>query len=357
MKRLRGAPQRREATVRTGGVQAVVDVLRTLGVDPFEVLNEAGIDPRLLDDADNVIPYRARGRLLARGVARSGCQHLGLLVGQSMNLPSLGLVGLLMRSSPDVGTALRSLTRSLHVHSKGAAMELTVDGVLATLSYETLEPSAEGTAQTGDGAVAMMLNVMRSLCGDGFRPVEARFAHRRPRDVQPFRRYFHIPLRFDADEYALVFSQDWLEARVPGGDAQLRHLLQKHIDALEARHGDDFPAQVRSVLRSGLLTGHGSVDQVAELFSMHSRTLSRRLEAFGIGFQQLVDEGRFEIARQLLDDTSLQIDQIAASLGYARASTFTRAFHRWSGTTPSLWRARDVDAAPAGGRLDFSDRN
>lgn len=343
MKQMGVAPKRPEATVRIGGVQAIVDVLRTLGVDPSEVLNEAGIDPRLLDDADNVIPYRARSRLLVRGATRTGCQHLGLLVGQSMNLPSLGLVGLLTKSSPDVGTALQSLTRSLHLHSKGAAMELTVDGAYAVLSYQALEPSAEGTDQTGDAAVAMMLNVMRSLCGPRFRPVEVWFAHRVPRDVQPFRLCFSAPLRFDADEYAMVFSQDWLQARVRDADAQLQTLLRKHIDALEARHGDDFPAQVRSVLRSALLTGHCSEDQVAALFSLHIRTLSRRLEASGTGFHQLVDEGRFEIARQLLDDTSLQIGQIAASLGYARASTFTRAFHRWSGTTPSLWRARHVD--------------
>lgn len=345
MKNGKGARRAREATVRVGGAQAITGVLRTLGVDPFEVLNEAGIDPSLFDDADNVIPYRARGRLMARGVARTGCQYFGLLVGQRMNLPSLGLVGLLMRSSPDVGTALQSLTRSLHVHSRGAVTGLTVDGVLAILSYSAFDPNVEATDQTGDGAVAMMLNVMRTLCGPGFRPVEARFAHRRPRDVRPFRRFFQVPLRFDADAYALVFSQEWLKARVPGADAQLQRLLQKHIDALEAKHGDDFPAQVRSVLRSALLTGQGSADRVAALFSMHTRTLSRRLEAFDTGFQELVDEGRFEIARQMLVDTSLDIGQIALSLGYARASAFTRAFHRWSGTTPSLWRARHVDVA------------
>jgi len=32
-------------------------------------------------------------------------------------------------------------------------------------------------------------------------------------------------------------------------------------------------------------------------------------------------------------------DQIAAMLDYADASAFTRAFRRWSGTTPARWRA------------------
>ena len=79
-------------------------------------------------------------------------------------------------------------------------------------------------------------------------------------------------------------------------------------------------------------------DQVAKLFSIHSRTLSRRLNACGTSFQELLDEGRFEIARQLLEDTRMELHRIAESLEYADASAFTRAFRRWSGITPGQWR-------------------
>lgn len=137
-----------------------------------------------------------------------------------------------------------------------------------------------------------------------------------------------------------MFSTEWLHRRLPDADPELRRLLQKQIDALEARYHEDFPEQVRSVLRTALLTGHAMADQVAALFSMHSRTLNRRLNAFGTGFQALVDEGRFEIARQMLEDSALLVSEIAASLDYADPSAFTRAFRRWSGTTPAAWRAK-----------------
>jgi len=93
------------------------------------------------------------------------------------------------------------------------------------------------------------------------------------------------------------------------------------------------------VLRRALVTGQARAGQVAALFSMHARTLNRRLNEFGTGFQELVDEGRFEIARQLLEDSAMEVRQIAAVLDYADASAFTRAFRRWSGTTPARWRA------------------
>ena len=71
---------------------------------------------------------------------------------------------------------------------------------------------------------------------------------------------------------------------------------------------------------------------------MHSRTMNRRLSEFGVGFQQLVDESRFEFAQQLMEDSSLDLARISAMLGYAAPGVFTRAFLRWSGMTPVEWR-------------------
>jgi AraC-like DNA-binding protein len=145
-------------------------------------------------------------------------------------------------------------------------------------------------------------------------------------------------LRFDAEQFALLFSAGYLSRRLPIADDDLRRLLQRQIDRLEDAYRDDFPEQVRNVLRTALMTGHARADQVAALFGMHSRTLTRRLNAYGIGFQHLVDESRFEIARQMLEDSAMEVGQIAALLGYAAPGAFTRAFRRWSGNTPAEWR-------------------
>ena len=331
--------------VRVGTTMAIPAVLENLGANPAEVLAEAGFDLALFDDPDNLISFAARSRLANHCVARTGCRHFGLLVGQQIGLHSLGLVGLLVKYSPDVGTALRSLVRYMHLHVRGATTSLEMGVRTATLGYAIYEPQGEATDQIGAGAVAMLFNILRTLCGPDWKPVEIEFAHRKPETVGPFRRFFRAALIFDAEQYAVVFAADWLNRSMPGADAELHRLLQKQIDALEARHGDDFPEQVRSVLRTALVSGHAKADQVAALFSMHSRTLNRRLNAFGIRFRELVDEGRFEIARQMLEDSATEVAQIATMLDYADASAFTRAFRRWSGTTPARWRATRKNAA------------
>ncbi|MCB8820600.1 helix-turn-helix transcriptional regulator [Microvirga rosea] len=72
---------------------------------------------------------------------------------------------------------------------------------------------------------------------------------------------------------------------------------------------------------------------------MHRRTMNRYLRTRGLAFRQVANEVRFEIACELLENTDMALGQIAAALRYSEPSAFTRAFRRWSGRTPSEWRA------------------
>ena len=96
---------------------------------------------------------------------------------------------------------------------------------------------------------------------------------------------------------------------------------------------------LRRLLRIELLRDTCSAATVARLFSMHRRTLTRHLRTEGLAFRQVANEVRFEIACQLLQNTDMALSQVAAALKYSEPSAFTRAFRRWSGQTPSAWRA------------------
>ncbi len=330
-----GPPPVAEGMVRVDAITSIPPLLRELGVVPDAFLAEAGLDPRLFDDPANEIPIAALGRLLGRAVVRTGCPHFGLLVGQRSGLASLGLVGLLTQSSPDVGTALHNLTAHQHLRDRGAVSSLLVQGRVATLGYEVCQAGVEWSDQIHDGAIAIAMNAMRTLCGRGWRATEVRFCHSKPVDLRPFYRVFEAPLHFDAERTALVFPASWLGRRSSAADSSAYHRLRRRVEALEGRAEGDLVADLRRMLRTLLLGGKGSVEEVAERLELHRRTLNRRLQARGTSLHRLVEETRFEIARQLVEHTKMPLLEISATLGYADASAFTRAFRRWSGTTPS----------------------
>ena len=324
--------------LRIGPNMGITNVLRSLGADPTKVIAEVGIDHELFDNPNNLISFQARGRLLAHCANHTSCQHFGLLVGQQSGLRSLGLAGLRSKYSTNVGSALDNLVSYLHLNVRGATTSVEIDSGLAALEYQIYHTQTQGNDQVGDGAVAVMYNILTELCGDDWRPIEVRFAHTKPGDESPFRQFFRAPLRFDTNQYAVVFSADWLDLRLPDVDRDVLKLLQQEISKFEVHQGDNLADHVRSVLRTVIVTSHSSADEVAELFSMHRCTLNRHLNKLGTSFQGLVDEVRFEITRQLLEDTRIEIVQIASLLGYSNASAFTRAFRRWSSTTPAEWR-------------------
>ena len=324
--------------LRIGPNIGLPDVLRSLGADPIKVIAEVGIDHELFDNPNNLISFKARGLLMAHCAERMSCQHFGLLVGRQAGLRSLGLAGLRSKYSSNVGSALNNLIRFLHLNVRGATTSLAIDSELAVLEYQIYQTQVRGNDQVGGGAVAVMYNIMRELCGDDWRPIEVRFAHRKPIDETPFRLFFQAPLCFDTNQYAVVFSAAWLNHRLPDFDLEVLELLQQEISKLETHQSEDFSDRVRRVLRTVIVTGHFSADEVAELFSMHRSTLTRHLNELGTNFQDLLGEVRFEIARQLLEDSSMEIIEIASLLGYSNASAFTRAFRRWSSMTPAGWR-------------------
>jgi AraC-like DNA-binding protein len=332
-----------DAGVRVGVLTAAPALLMSFGVGSADALAKAGLPSDLLDDSDNRIAYGARGRLLNVCAAMTRCEHFGLLLGQHGRLSHLGLVGFLVQHSPDVGTALRNLERYLQLHVRGGTPRLTVSDGRAVLGYEIHESDNEGREQVEDAAMAVACSILRSLCSASWKPLEAVFTHSRPRDTRPFSRFFRAPLRFDAMQNGIAFSADWLTRPLPKADDELRRLLQKQVDALDGGPTATFPDRVRSVLRTAILTGHGAVEDIAPMFAMHSRTMHRQLAEFSVTFKVLADETRLELARRMLEGSATPISQIAEALDYADASAFTRAFRRWTKTTPAAWRAAGGD--------------
>jgi AraC-like DNA-binding protein len=322
--------------IHPGVVKEIAPTLRDFGIDPDPIILESGLDPRLFDDTI-MVPLAALGRLLTLSVAHTHCSHFGLLVGQRATILSLGLVGRLMQQSETVGDAMRALVSNLSIQNRGAVPFLTVSGEMALFTFSVYQP-AESADQIADASLAVAVNALRALCGADWNPTEVLLPRTAPADKEPYRRHFRAPVRFNQESAILVFPARDLEIRIAGADRLLRTLLEERIQKMKSGQGSEFSDDLRRLLRTRLTSTGCSAENTAKLLAMHRRTLSRRLKGSGMGYRAIANEIRFEIARQLLEDTEVPLGQIAASLGYSEASAFTRAFRRWSGQTPTAWR-------------------
>ncbi len=111
--------------------------------------------------------------------------------------------------------------------------------------------------------------------------------------------------------------------------------------ARKARCPETVEATRKTIARL-LPQGYPTVQLTARVLGMIVRMLQRRLAAAGTSHSQIVDEVRFEAACRLLGYPGRSIADIASALSYSDPAHFTRAFVRWTGTTPRAYRQQSI---------------
>ena len=324
--------------LRVGALIQIPALIRAHGYDPAEVLAEAGLNPGLLSDPDNRLSFSARCRLTDACSRKLKCPHFGVLVGEQVVLSHLGLVGVLLRCSSNVREALGHLVRYQGFLTQMRVLG-TEEGSYST-QFRYREPlAAAGCDQVGDAILAGLCALMRSLCGADWAPIQAHFAHPEPTELEPFRKHFRCPLVFSENEYVLSFPSRYLSKPLANVEPGLMNVIQNHVEDGLFSPQACFVSQVYASIETSLRAGKSGSATVAALMGVPVRTLSRRLDRLGRSFQKMLDEVRYRSASRMLEDPRLKVDQVAEFLGYQDSASFARAFRRWSGKTPTEWRA------------------
>ena len=100
----------------------------------------------------------------------------------------------------------------------------------------------------------------------------------------------------------------------------------------------DYVETLRKLIKAYLPEGYVSEETAAELMDTSVRTLTRKLAIHGISYGKLVDDVRFEVAKEQLGNTERRIIDITRSSGFKDQANFTRMFRRIGGITPGQFR-------------------
>jgi AraC-like DNA-binding protein len=166
---------------------------------------------------------------------------------------------------------------------------------------------------------------------------------------QPF---FEMPARYGAGATGVAFDAGWLQrplARAP--ESLQAFLAAAPANLMRSQAGQRCAAeQVRSQL---LLRGGGAdaalptLQAVSCTLGVSARSLRRRLHLEGCSYQDLKDARRRELALNWVANSDVTLVEVGERLGFSDASTFHRAFKRWTGAAPGEFRRRQHAAQAA----------
>jgi len=247
------------------------------------------------------------------------------------------MLGELVQRSRSVQTAIHSLIAHLHLQTRGGypthAVKVPTPPSAMPSICATCRPRRKPTIWQSP------------LNSESFRlfavPAGGRlslFSHG-VRKTSALRGPFRLPVAVGADRTEIVFNKHWLDQR-----PWARMLSATAAFAGDPGAGDQQPGSAHRARSRGasqdVTNGRASERLLSDLLAIPMRTLRRLLDQQGTSFRELIEEARYEVARQLLVDTDMLTAEIAATLDYADASAFTRAFRRWTGLPPAAWRIK-----------------
>jgi AraC-like DNA-binding protein len=130
-------------------------------------------------------------------------------------------------------------------------------------------------------------------------------------------------------------------AERPKPTNRARGLLSRLGDlakAIETQAGigiGPFTRRVEASVEPLLEAGGVRIEAVARELGCSRQTLYRRLKAENTTFEQVVERLRRRLALRLLREKDASVKEVAYRLGFSDPAAFSRAFKRWTGSSPS----------------------
>lgn len=315
---------------RSEGIVPFVTFLDEIGAPTERLLTQARLSPDALDRPGALFPLHQGMRFLDDAARKQGISNIGLVVGRQTRVGDLSPLGRLLSPAMTLNEAITLLVGVIGLFNSALELSLLCCLDKAFFSHR-LAVGAE--ADVSLFTLMLMIDLVRLAAGPRWRPqaihVPAAQAERR----KAHEAAMEIPCLGGTDRWTIVFDRSLLNDRLRycAHNARADEALEGLRRAAPAR---DFCGSLRQVIGSLLPSGNPSLAAAADAAGFSLRTLQRRLNEAGCSYSQLLEEARHQAALRLLGDRSVKIVDVAFELGYADPANFTRAFRRWTGTSP-----------------------
>ncbi|MGH8528979.1 MAG: AraC family transcriptional regulator ligand-binding domain-containing protein [Nevskiales bacterium] len=308
------------------------------------VFREHGIETDLVHLESVTVSQQVMEQVLETCVARSKRHHFPFVLGETFAFEYLPEIETFLTTSSSLREAARVFDWVRELVNPLVRVRLDERGKTGALVLDLGEGDAAGPAkpwfaETTFASVVKFGRVLLRGHGDFKRLT---FRHRAPRYAKRYREFFRLPVAFDQPHDSVELDRRLLDLPLTGAFPTLHQQAAYRVEQKLARRSKpaSLAASIEAVFtRKPELLGQG-IDQVAAELGLGPRTLQRRLHEGGQGFGELQDRVRCREAMQWLERPTPDIETISERLGFSDRRSFTRAFTRWAGMSPSAFRER-----------------
>ncbi len=291
-----------------------------------------------IDDPDTWVPSSA-ALMLATDVREIvGPQVFGIWMEQAAGLPALGPLGDLLLRSRTLGDALRRYIRfypQFRTFARLSAVQHEGDLWIR----RSVDLGSLGSSEVLQiYAMSEIIKIVGLAAGNQWTPKKIVLGSNEEAVLQTMPHLAGANALIGADFSAIAIPTSLLSLPMPRPQASVVGETTSNAPGWSLPPAC-FTDCVSEVISAHFIDGYPDIDLVAECIDLNARTVQRRLAADGTTFRELVERYRFDAAKRLLKQREFSSVDVAMQLGYTDASSFSRAFRRWTSVSPRQYRA------------------
>jgi AraC-like DNA-binding protein/alkylhydroperoxidase/carboxymuconolactone decarboxylase family protein YurZ len=324
------------------GIGALAAELGSEGVSVHALFARTGVSADELEDIQARISHRQRLAIYrnARNLAKRA--DVGLCAGARQRISDYGIFGYAMVSSTTFGDALMfSLDHATMSGSAVRQISFRTEGPTAILRSHGLDTLGDLLPFAAEFWRSSTVALFSRVLERPFPTTRMIFPFAAPDHWRTYERMFDCPVDFGADTMEWHFDAGVLASPCPNANPITAKICQQFCDVVltEGPGESEFARKIRAACLNGP-ERFPTAGEMAGQLGLSLRTLHRRLAADGLSYQAILDGMRRSLAIELLENTQIAIDQLAERVGFADATSFRKAFKKWTGRSPGDFRLR-----------------
>ncbi|MDX1695245.1 MAG: AraC family transcriptional regulator [Ketobacteraceae bacterium] len=320
-------------------VLVMADLIDRRGGNSEALLRKAGIRKQYGKDPLAFITL-AQYEALLRGVVESVSDPaVGLYLGKDIQFSDHGTFAYSALSFPTVWDALKLGLKFSRLANQVVDIRLDERQEFNAVRFDTAYLSGSLYPVVIEMVMSLFCEILKFMVKDDISSIELDFSYAPPEYVECYEEVFGAKVRFECGVNEVRIPKKLAEKPQLMANPAIAEKVEAECDALIKKIYE--PKTVAQQIHEILFFSRRNFPQLEEMadkINMSPRTMRRRLQESETSYKKILENVRLELANRYLSTTRRSIGEIAELLGYADQNSFSYAYKKLTGLSPSHYR-------------------
>ncbi|WP_353162165.1 AraC family transcriptional regulator [Acinetobacter guillouiae] len=300
------------------------------------------LDIEKVRKTNNIANLQQICKVIHKAILIQQYPNLGLKIGMHTGLISMGILGFAMQSCKTVAEAFQIALRYHRIAGSVLNFEFSIKEDICSLEVTDYFKHQDLKTFFYDEFFSSLVCFLNKMIGDHNDIISLDLTQPSPKDPKYYNEIFNCPIKFQNKKNIIRFKSSILDRKLihysPLNRSTAIEICESLLNKIEQMNQDNYIILLDYLIDTNL-PKRTNIYQAIEYLKISERSLRKQLAVEGTTFQQIKQNVLERNAKKMLRK-NISVSEISDLLGFSEIREFRRAFKRWTGLAPSVYKQR-----------------